>query len=83
MTYTNKKMLNIFNTFRMSVSESDVESVNSDESTQNDYENVPEDKRFKLKILDGFDVKVKTAFTLKRGRSLPYPVTIKGIAGEN
>ena len=68
----------------MSDSDSELEQVSS-QPVKEVYDTVPEDKKFKFKLLSssresgGLDLLEKFAFDLKKGKQLPYTTTLKGI----
>ena len=64
----------------MSSSESDcgLERYSSIDSINNIYDEVPEDKKFKINLLTLGKVKDRFSYTLKKGRELPYTRVLKG-----
>ena len=64
----------------MSSSESDcgLERYSSIDSIDNIYDEVPEDKKFKINLLTLGKVKDRFSYTLKKGQELPYTRVLKG-----
>ena len=52
--------------------------VSSDENIEAFYEIVPENKEYLMRLRAGGDTLVSFAYTLKKGKSLPYTVRLTG-----
>ena len=52
--------------------------VSSDDNIEAHYDSVPDNKEFFMRLRAGGDTLVSLAYTLKKGKSLPYTVRLAG-----